>query len=290
MLTSLFRQNLALLIGVVLVGQLLTAILITSLIVRPQINQLARLAAQVIDSFAISAAGMTDQERDRFLQSLSRDSGAQVLVAATPPEDGLRSPKLLERRFMQSLADALSTQSALEWQTDQEGQLWVRIMAGGTPLWLTIATPDRVGPLEALILAVAVACGVALIGGVIIQQKLARPLQTMAARVLRFEPGTNHVTLSETGPDELRAVARAFNDMAARLSTLESDRALMLAGVSHDLRTPLARLKLALDMIDTKDGDLIKSANRQADQIDGMLTQFLNLRGGLMPKPQKTSW
>ncbi|MBC56655.1 MAG: two-component sensor histidine kinase [Confluentimicrobium sp.] len=280
MLNSLFRQNIALLIGVVLVGQVLTTVLIASVIVRPQTVRLAHAAAQVIDAFAVAADGMTPQSRDAFVQVLNREGGAQIIAATTPPEDGLRSPKFLERRFMRALADELASQSELQWQTDNNGHLWIRVMTGGSPLWLTITTPERVGPLRALLLAVAVACAVALMGGVVIQRRLARPLQELAARVREFDPASEPARLSETGPDEIKAVARAFNDMAARLSAIESDRAVMLAGVSHDLRTPLARLRLALEMIATRDRDLIESADRQAVQIDMMLTQFADFARG----------
>ena len=63
----------------------------------------------------------------------------------------------------------------------------------------------------------------------------------------------------ETGPSEISTLSRAFNQMAADLKRLDDERALLLAGVSHDLRTPLSRIRLGLEMLDDK-GDAVAQA------------------------------
>ena len=69
------------------------------------------------------------------------------------------------------------------------------------------------------------------------------------------------VPVSETGPAEIRTLARAFNSMAADLKRLDEDRALLLAGVSHDLRTPLSRIRLGLEMLDGKGDAALKAGH-----------------------------
>ncbi|MCJ2182633.1 ATP-binding protein, partial [Novosphingobium sp. 1949] len=87
------------------------------------------------------------------------------------------------------------------------------------------------------------------------------------------------------GPAEIAAVGGAFNRMAERLRRDEAERALMLAGVSHDLRTPLTRLRLCLAMMRCSDDELETTANRQVDRIEAMLEQFLDMARGFAQEP-----
>jgi signal transduction histidine kinase len=77
---------------------------------------------------------------------------------------------------------------------------------------------------------------------------LARPLRQLNDAVDELGRGGTPSPLPETGPSEIAAVNRRFNAMLANLTQIERDRALLLAGVSHDLRTPLARLRLGVEM------------------------------------------
>jgi two-component system, OmpR family, osmolarity sensor histidine kinase EnvZ len=87
------------------------------------------------------------------------------------------------------------------------------------------------------------------IGAYLIFYWLRRQLQDvlLAARVMGT--GATPPRLSETGPEEIRALSRGFNQLAVNLEALEADRRLMLVGISHDLRTPITRLRLALELM-----------------------------------------
>lgn len=82
---------------------------------------------------------------------------------------------------------------------------------------------------------------------VVIAGWLTRPIRTVATAVRALRPGDHAAKLAETGPREVRDLAIAFNDMQARISHLIEQRTRALAAVSHDLRTPLTRLKLRLE-------------------------------------------
>lgn len=77
------------------------------------------------------------------------------------------------------------------------------------------------------------------------------------------------IPVRETGPADLRTLARSFNDMQARISGLVSDQARSFEAISHDLRTPLSRLKLASDFVD--DSDIAKIVRSSADEMEGLL-------------------
>ena len=83
--------------------------------------------------------------------------------------------------------------------------------------------------------------------------------------------------VAEAGPTEVRTLASAFNQMSADLQRADSERALLLAGVSHDLRTPLARIRLSVEMLDDKTDDTIRSGMVQdVEDIDAVINQFLD--------------
>jgi two-component system osmolarity sensor histidine kinase EnvZ len=84
-------------------------------------------------------------------------------------------------------------------------------------------------------------------------------------------------TLPTGGPREIAALGASFNAMSGNLMRLEADRTVMLAGVSHDLRTPLAKMRIALEIMrDKPDTELLVMMTRQVEEMDGIIGQFLN--------------
>ena len=79
---------------------------------------------------------------------------------------------------------------------------------------------------------------------------LTRPLREFAKAAENFNPTGEITLLPERGPDEIRAAAHALNRMRERIKTLIEDRTLTLAAVSHDLRTPITRLRLRCEFIE----------------------------------------
>src|SRR5690606_25237226 len=103
---------------------------------------------------------------------------------------------------------------------------------------------------------------------------IARPLRQLHAAVDDLARGATPAPLPETGPSEIAAVNRRFNAMLAARAEIERDRALLLAGISHDLRTPLARLRLGVEM----GSDPAARAGMVADieEMDRIVGQFLD--------------
>jgi two-component system osmolarity sensor histidine kinase EnvZ len=113
------------------------------------------------------------------------------------------------------------------------------------------------------------------VGVYIIFYWLRRQLQSLlgAARIL----GDGHMPppLPEAGPEEIRDLSRGFNQLARNLEALESDRRLMLVGISHDLSTPLTRLRLAIELMQMKpDVNQIPGIILDIEEMNGILLQF----------------
>ncbi|MCA1426625.1 MULTISPECIES: ATP-binding protein [Bradyrhizobium] len=104
---------------------------------------------------------------------------------------------------------------------------------------------------------------------------LTRPLSSFAAAAENFSLEGAAEPLPERGPEEIRAVARALNRMHERIVRLMSDRTRMLAAISHDLRTPITRLRLRAEFIEDESNR--KRMLMDLDQMRAMLESVLSL-------------
>lgn len=144
--------------------------------------------------------------------------------------------------------------------------------------WLYFRTAEAIDSLDQsrnrILIALAIAAVVMALGGGLIGRTL-RPMRLLATAADRF--GTAPAApLAEEGPTEVRRVITAFNRMQARIQQLIADRTQALAAVGHDIRTPLARLRLRAESIGTATvRDEILDDVAEMDAMVGSLLAFL---------------
>jgi signal transduction histidine kinase len=118
-------------------------------------------------------------------------------------------------------------------------------------------------------LSIATVCALA-------TRRLVRPIKEFAAAVRRFGVNPQTPAVLESGPRELRDVTRAFNTMQAQIQKFMAYRTMMLAAISHDLRTPLTRIRLRGELIDDEiqQAKLFKDVDEMQTMVDGALAFF----------------
>ena len=121
----------------------------------------------------------------------------------------------------------------------------------------------------------ALALLLSLTGAWLIVSRVNQPLKALAAAAVDIGKGKTPAPLPESGPFEIETLARSFNQMSQDLARLNADRALILAGVSHDLRTPLARLRLSTEM-SASDDALKLGMIDDIGEMDSIIGQFLD--------------
>ncbi|MDX3772715.1 two-component system sensor histidine kinase EnvZ [Chromatiaceae bacterium AAb-1] len=128
-------------------------------------------------------------------------------------------------------------------------------------------------------------------GGWLFARRLNRPLQSLQLAALKVGRGEIPPALSEDrGATEIMAVTRAFNHMANGIKQLEQDRALLMAGVSHDLRTPLTRIRLASEMMSEQDSWIRDGIVNDIEDMNAIIDQFIDyLRHHKEELPQKAN-
>jgi signal transduction histidine kinase len=104
-------------------------------------------------------------------------------------------------------------------------------------------------------------------------RRLTRPISAFAAAAERFGASSEAIPLPESGPRELRAATRTFNQMQERLRRFVSDRTLMVAAMSHDLKTPLTRIRLRTELIGdgTQHGKILADIDEMTAMIESTL-------------------
>ncbi|WP_018075606.1 ATP-binding protein [Novosphingobium nitrogenifigens] len=285
MLHTLFRRNLALMVGVVLAGQALAGLLVTTLVIRPQVIRIAEVTADMLSAVDDAMMGMAPARRAALVAQINAGGRMELRPQSHPPSDGLRAPTMIERQYLIALASRLRHDEILIWRTDGPGRLWFLLQLGGDPYWISISAPRERGAVASLVVASIIAFIVSVAGGLGLQYTIDRPLRRLAAELDDYHADGTAAPLAIEGPAEIAAVAQALNRMTGRLAEAEAERAVMLAGVSHDLRTPLTRLRLCLEMLAGQDPDLEATASRQVDRIEDMLGQFLSFARGFADEP-----
>ena len=220
-------------------------------------------------------------ERRETLRDIGRQYGVRIVSEAERPLVGgpALGPAMVE--LQQRLRESLGAGTELRVAPRQQ-RLFVRIEAGGAGYWVGFPLPLRPFgddvPSRALIWSLALAISLS-IAAYLFTRYLARPLRELNAAVERVGRGETPPPLPETGPSEIVTLNRGFNRMIANLRQLEHDRAVLLAGVSHDLRTPLARLRLGLEM-GTQDAHLRQGMTDDIAEMDRVIGQFLDFARG----------
>lgn len=265
-----------LLIGVLLVASLAAWLSLFNLAERePRARQIATRVAAVVNLTRAALLAAQPERRQALLRELSQREGIRV-VAMEPEEIALPPP---ERPLLQLIWRELQTRLGEETQLigdaiDDEA-LWVSFHLGPDDYWLVLPrTPHRDGLPWQWIGWGALTLLLAFAGGWAVVARINHPLRhaaTVAAHVGRGEFDTR---LDEHGPAELAALASAFNQMSASLAELEANRNLMLAGLSHDLRTPLTRLRLATEM-QVADPQECAAMIQDMDDMEALTRQFM---------------
>ncbi|MEO6749213.1 MAG: ATP-binding protein [Casimicrobiaceae bacterium] len=217
--------------------------------------------------------------RGAYLVRIGREYGVRIIPEGERERIGVAAgPGFanLEARLKEALGPATQLHVSAG-----RGLLLVKIDAGGTGYWIGFPTrplEQEELPTRALAWTLTV-FALLLVIAYVFARYLARPLRELTAAVARVGRGESQPTLPETGPSEIASVNRGFNAMLASLRQIEHDRALLLAGISHDLRTPLARLRLGVEM-GGADAAMREGMVADIEEMDRIVGQFLDFARG----------
>ncbi len=288
---SLFWRTFLLIAGLLGFCLLVSLQLVRALDRAPPEQQLAWEIASVINLTRSALISTQGDRRVQLLDELAREE--DVRVAPLEPTDQVSPlPSPSARALQQHLRAIVGPATRVVGRLNGDAGLWTSFEIEGDHYWLGLGLQRldrRLGRPWWLLAGLAMILSV--LGGLTLSRLVNRPLAQLATALGRVGSGTPAPDLPEDGPSELAELNRRFNRMARDLAALESDRAVALAGISHDIRTPLTRLRMEIELSGLTE-DEKASMNDDIDRIDRIVAKFVEYgrsgvadRGGPPPEP-----
>ena len=274
-----------LLLGTLTTVSMITWIGMISVIQRePQAQQ---ISAQIISVVTITHAALTHSApelRRELLFDLVSNEGIRIFSLEEddriePPPDNYLMPEIEAQ-----VKAKLGKDTRFSARVNGVAGFWVSFKIDDDEYWLMLDRERLRGLTGFQWLGWASLVSLlSVLGAAIISSLINLPLSRLTVAARAIAQGKQPAPLPEKGPIEIIEANRSFNQMVDDLKQVESDRAVILAGISHDLRTPLARMQLEVEMANLSD-EAREGIQSDIGQMDAIIGQFLDYA-----KPTETS-
>lgn len=253
----------------------------------PRAEATALQAVTVVNYTRASLIAAQENLRLALLSELTGKEGVRIYAADFMEEIEVLPPDPFINMVAKKIRERLGVETIITINHYGIEGLWVSFGIGQDDFWVVIPNihVERPFPWQwlgwgALVLVLS------LIGGYLLAARINRPLNLLVLAANKLRKGENPGVLPEDSVTELREVSSTFNKMAESLAELDAERTLILAGVSHDIRTPLARLRLSVEMLpDESCGYLKNGMVQDIADMDNIIHQFLDFVRGAEGEP-----
>jgi two-component system osmolarity sensor histidine kinase EnvZ len=270
---SAFGQTVFLVAALLFINQIVSYITVSLYVVKPTIEQVNLMLAKQIKTVFIDwedGVEVTDEVSEKFFEI----TGIDVMTQREAMRQGLgqtREYSMLSRSMSEQLNGSArvrisQTDPLIYWvEAPQALGYWVKVPLSGF----------KENNLEFLTFYLSSIGFLSVLGGWLFARHLNRPLKALQQAAVKVGVGDFSTKLPEEGSSEVIEVTRAFNQMSRGIAALENDRRLLMAGVSHDLRTPLTRIRLATEMMVDEDDYLREGIIYDIEDMNGIIDQFI---------------
>jgi two-component system osmolarity sensor histidine kinase EnvZ len=273
--TLYVRTASGLYLGVLTIGglMLLTGWLLMG---RPLVQNSATNFAKLILDTAATHQATPESGRRAFRQRVWQVHAIALEALAERPLLEGDKPRLPYLRYLEG---ALSRLTGKPVAVMRQGETYAVDIPVHSAILRFRFDHDRIGTAPGLALAVMalLALLASLLAALFLARRLTRPIELIAHRSETLSHDNQSAPMPEEGPNELRDIARNFNQMTSQNRELTDSRATMLAGISHDLRAPITRARMALELArDNMDENLALRIERALMQMEALIAQYLD--------------
>jgi two-component system osmolarity sensor histidine kinase EnvZ len=266
---SSFWRTILLVSLVLILSQISTLLFATYYLYLPGVKQNAQLVALQVDTISLLVGS---ERRQEFIERIRREHHIDISTQPDVIADDVEG--LFVELFVEPMRSRLGPGAQVEFGIKPGPSLWVNTPQLGD-LWMRFPL-ENFGRYEALAF-IAWMIGtpaIAFILTLLFVRQLNRPLKRLANAARRIGRGEVITNLTqETGPREIQAVNKAFMQMSKDLQQASRERALLLAGISHDLRTPLTRMRLTAELLG--ESEFTEGMIRDIEDMNAILNQFI---------------
>ncbi|HCV02563.1 two-component system sensor histidine kinase EnvZ [Pseudoalteromonas sp. SSMSWG5] len=270
---SAFGQTVFLVAALLLINQIVSYITVSFYVVKPTIEQVNLILSKQVKTVFIEweeGVEVSKEASDKFFEI----TGIEVMTQRQAMREGLaetREYSMLSRSMSKELNGSArvrisQTDPLVYWvEAPQAPGYWVRVPLTGL----------QENNLKFLTFYLSSIGFLSVLGGWLFARHLNRPLKALQQAAVKVGVGDFSTKLEEQGSTEVIEVTRAFNQMSRGIAALENDRRLLMAGVSHDLRTPLTRIRLATEMMSDDEDYLREGIIHDIEDMNAIIDQFI---------------
>lgn len=244
----------------------------------PRTQQSAQQLASLVNLSRAALVHSDDIARVSLIKQLAELESVRIMPRYTADKVTAFEASMQMQNIKRDLQSRLGQDTLLAREVNGEQGLWVGFWIDREAFWL-VTDLSRILPLagSTWLIWLCIAAVLSLTGAALIARLINRPLKALSFAAGRVRNGDFDASqLDEDAvTNEIREVNVGFNRMAQQLSKVEQDRAVMLAGISHDLRTPLARLRLETEM-SVADETAREHMAADIEQLDAIIDKFLD--------------
>lgn len=274
--TSILARSFWLIVVLIVLSLAASVMMFRHVEKEPRTQQLAQLVVSVVNLTRAAVLSAAPEWRGALLAELDAAEGLRVQMAEDSDVINPLSKNSSDLRLMVGkVRESLGEETRFAEERNGVPALWVSFFIEDEEFWVALPKARVEHPVSQVLLAGGgIVLMLSLLGAYFIARQVAFPLKRLATAAQQVGQGVTPEPLPEEGAHEVVAVSRAFNQMSSDLAANERERALVLAGISHDLRTPLTRVRLAAEM--SSDASLREGLNADVEQMDSVIQQFLD--------------
>lgn len=246
----------------------------------PRAREAASLATSTVNLIRASLFAATPAKRPGLFAEFSSREGIRLLpVEEDDKVVGIPEDSRFHVLMRENIVRRLGPQTRVASEVNGEQGLWVSFRLDDRDddeYWMVMPRERVTRSFATRWLSWAgLAVVLALLFAWLIASRISRPLKAMARSARAVGQGRMPEPLPEDGALEIRELAHAFNTMAKDLERHERDRSEVLAGISHDLRTPLTRLRLEAEL-SVADDNARQGIVADIEQMEAVISQFMD--------------
>jgi two-component system, OmpR family, osmolarity sensor histidine kinase EnvZ len=238
-----------------------------------------RVALQLVAVVKLTRTALLYSDPDlrrALLQDLESNEGVRVYPRETTDKYRLQPDESLNRLIEHDVRGRLGNDTVIAQSVNDIPGVWISFKIDDDDYWVALDR-DQLDTVTGLQWAGwgIFALALSLFGAAFITSLVNRPFARLALAARKVGSGQAPEPLPERGMGVAAETNRSFNQMVTDLEQLDADRALMLAGISHDLRTPLARLRLETEMSPSDEATKLAMVD-DIEQMDMIIGRFLD--------------
>ncbi|MDN7497964.1 ATP-binding protein [Burkholderia gladioli] len=246
-----------------------------------------RVALQLVAVVKLTRTALLYSDPDlrrALLQDLESNEGVRVYPRETTDKFKLQPDESLNRLIEHDIRSRLGDDTVIAQSVNDIPGVWISFKIDDDDYWVALDR-DQLDTVTGLQWAGwgLFALALSLLGSAFITSLVNQPFSRLALAARKVGAGQMPEPLPERGMGVAAETNRSFNQMVRDLEQLDADRALMLAGISHDLRTPLARLRLETEM-SPSDQATKDAMVDDIEQMDRIIAAFIDYARPMQPR------